>query len=256
MKKTMPRSPFRPHAGNTPNTANTRRRTCLRAAATLAAVAAVAVVAARCDVDGGLLDRNSGASRNLVEQRDAAIKAAEDRDYYDRHKDDVDEVAVAFLGEICDSVKALDSTVAGTQGRDTPVSVETAVTTMAGNLRAVADSADAGAARVSAAHTPVVDVILMPSTPPDAWMHINADVSGGFHEAASNVRDLENELQSRSYTDENALALTLESINSRTGEQLDTLGTTIEQSLNASPISNKQTRDALSNTGKCVSARS
>lgn len=121
-----------------------------------------AVGAARCDIDGGLLDPGSTASRQQDEQVRSVAVAAGDREYLAAHKHDVHADVITFADAVCTATESVRTAV--TEQSDEPRTVERAVAESKSDLRGLADAAALAADRIDSVALPATDRVLTPES--------------------------------------------------------------------------------------------
>lgn len=227
-----------------------RRKKFFQAALIGGAVSAIAVGAARCDIDGGLLDPGSTASRQQQEQIRAVATAAGDREHLAAHKNDVHTDVITFADAVCTATESVRTAV--TERPDAPRTVEVAVAESKSDLRVLADAAALAADRIDSVALPATDRVLTPGVDEQTWRSLRVQAAGAFHETSGVLRGIGDGLDSRAYADGAAASGALSAATDAAGSRLAALGATIDDVMSRLPIPNSETDAALRSSGVCA----
>ncbi|MCP9621152.1 hypothetical protein FOH10_27365 [Nocardia otitidiscaviarum] len=213
-------------------------------------MSAAAVLVVRCDVDGGLLDPGSTASRRHEEQIRSAAAAVQDREYLAAHRHDVHTDVVVFANAVCAATEAVRA--AAPAPSDSPPTVEQAVAESKSGLWSLADAAALGATRVEATALPATDRVLTPGIDDETWKSLRAQVVTAFADTGGVLRELGDSVDAHRYADAATASAQLRIVGDTAETRLGALGTTVNDVLSRLPIPNSETEAALRSSGVCV----
>ncbi|WP_330180083.1 hypothetical protein OHB26_27175 [Nocardia sp. NBC_01503] len=209
-----------------------------------------AVGAARCDIDGGLLDPGSTASRQQDEQVRSVAVAAGDREYLAAHKHDVHADVITFADAVCTATESVRTAV--TERSDEPRTVERAVAESKSDLRGLADAAALAADRIDSVALPATDRVLTPGVDGETWRSLRVQAAGAFRDTSGVLRGIGDGLDAHRYADAAAASGALSGANDAAGTRLSALGAAIDDVMSRLPIPNSETDAALRSSGVCA----
>ncbi|WP_280347065.1 hypothetical protein [Nocardia neocaledoniensis] len=212
-------------------------------------LSATVVGVTRCDIDGGLLDVHSTASRQQQEQIRSLAAAAEDREYFEAHKSDVHTDVITFAETVCAATESVRTAVTEPSGESR--TVEQAVAEWKSDLMDLADAAALAADRIDSVPLPASDRVLTPGVDSETWRSLRVQSAGAFQDTSGVLRGISDGLDASRYADAAIASEELSAANDAAGNRLSALSATVEDVMSRLPVPNSETDAALRSSGVC-----
>lgn len=235
-----------------PKGASDHRRTARRAAVAVAMIATALGLVSRCEFDGGLLDRNSAASREHASQQQAVEDRVNNSAYVQAHKSDVRTDIVTFSVDICGLLGEFHHRVEAAGGDEAPKPIDVAVRETVTALEAIAAASDDAAHHADALIAPAVDPILEPGTDLDIWSGLRSELAADFRAAATDLRLLQVPLVQGYPHADTSLVTTLADTAHTAGARLTALNEAMSSVISRMPIPNPETVTAVRASAVCM----
>ncbi len=219
-------------------------------------VASILIVAVlcvtRCEFDGGLLDKESEASRKSAEQLRAAARAAAERDYLTEHQSDIHTDVIAFAAALCSATDSFRSAVPRSSSE--PTTVDAALANVRTDLAVIGGAARGARDSVTGVPIPATDQVLTPGTDAETWGRLRDRASRAFGDVATSADTIDDRLNIAEHSDFDAATTELRRANDAMEAQLTALAETVDDVLARLPIPNQETLTALRAAEVCGSS--
>ncbi|MGL4307243.1 MAG: hypothetical protein ACRCSF_13965 [Mycobacteriaceae bacterium] len=195
-----------------------------------------------------------GAIRQSQRQEEIS-QSLSNKELFDRHKNDVHYDVVNFVAGLCKTTNTFTTKVNNRPGQDPPQSLEEAVNAYRTSLTEIADLGVSASSDITNLVLPEVNPVLTPGVTSETWSKIQSDTSQAFVAAAEQIRSHSREIGNQEYASSEAASAAISSANDKTNATMSELNNRISQSIKSLPMPNKETSDALAQTGACPTSQ-